>query len=80
MFCLEIASIGKFVPIHFQNPRELPWLSVLGVIVLALTYFFGEQLQSFLKEILLIAGWFAIWESVDKFVLGRRLFRKLPNF
>lgn len=57
------------------NEIDVLWLSVLGVIVLALTYFFGEQLQSFLKEILLIAGWFAIWESVDKFVLGRRKIR-----
>lgn len=57
------------------NEVDVLWLFVLGVIVLALTYVFGEQLQSFFKEILLIAGWFAIWESVDEFVLGRRKIR-----
>lgn len=57
------------------NEIDVLWLFVLGGIVLALTYFFGVGLQSFLKEILLIAGWFAIWESVDEFVLGRRKIR-----
>ncbi len=54
------------------NEFDIIWLFALGFVVLVLTYFFGNKIQSYMKEILLIAGWFAIWESVDNLVLGRR--------
>ena len=57
------------------NEFDVTWLFALGFIVLAITYLFGNYIQSYLKEILVIAGWFAIWESVDNLVLGRRKIR-----
>lgn len=57
------------------NQFDVTWLFILGVVVLALAYLWSDNLQSFMTEILLIAGWFAIWESVDDFVIGRRKIR-----
>lgn len=57
------------------NEFDVTWLFVLGVLVLALAYFLGNQIEGFMNEILLIAGWFAIWESVDNFVIDRRKIR-----
>lgn len=57
------------------NEFDVSWLFLLGTFVLALAYFLGDYIQSFMHEILLIAGWFAIWESVDNFVIDRRKIR-----
>lgn len=57
------------------NEFDVVWLFLLGVVVLALAYFLGNKIEGFMNEILLIAGWFAIWESVDNFVIDRRKIR-----
>lgn len=81
------SEIERLIKIHYGliihdkeldlriNEFDVLWLFALGAGVLSIGYFFSLQIQSFMKEILLITGWFAIWESVDKFVLGRRKIR-----
>lgn len=54
------------------NAEKTTWLMLVGTLILIAVYFMGKYIDSFMTEILLIAGWFAIWEGVDNFVLDRR--------
>lgn len=52
------------------NAYKTSELMVLGLIVLAVVYMF--PLISYMQEVLMIAGWFAIWEAVDNYVYDRK--------
>lgn len=53
-----------------ENAYKTSELMVLGLIVLAAVYIF--PLISYMQEVLMIAGWFAIWEAVDNYVYDRK--------
>lgn len=52
------------------NAYKTAELMILGLIVLAVVYIF--PLISYMQEVLMIAGWFAIWEAVDNYVYDRK--------
>ena len=52
------------------NAYKTSELMILGLIVLAAVYIF--PLISYMQEILMIAGWFAVWEAVDNYVYDRK--------
>lgn len=67
-----------------SNTYKSIWLLLWGIFFLSLIYFTGFEMklsrlfesgESILKEILLVAGWFFVWEAVENFVSDRRILR-----
>lgn len=66
------------------NTYKTIWLLLCGIFFLAFVYMFDIDNSSIcwlvsgetiLKEILLVAGWFFVWEAVENFVSNRRNLR-----
>lgn len=66
------------------NTYKTIWLLLCGIIFLGFVYMLetnGNQInlfasgESILKEILLVTGWFFVWEAVENFVSARRTLR-----
>lgn len=66
------------------NTYKTIWLLICGIFFLAFMYMFNVDNsriswlvsgESIFKEILLVAGWFFIWEAVENFVSNRRNLR-----
>jgi len=66
------------------NTYKSAWLLLWGIFFLALIYFMGSGTElltffgggeSILKEVLLVTGWFFVWEAVENFVSNRRTLR-----
>lgn len=54
------------------NAYKTSELMILGLIVLAVVYMFPNYIISYMQEVLMIAGWFAVWEAVDNYVYDRK--------
>ena len=66
------------------NTYKTIWLLLCGIIFLGFVYMietngnkinFFDSGESILKEILLVTGWFFVWEAVENFVSDRRILR-----
>lgn len=66
------------------NTYKSLWLLLWGIFFLGLIYFMGFEVkltnffsggESIFKEILLVTGWFFVWEAVENFVSARRALR-----
>lgn len=66
------------------NTYKTLWLLICGIVFLAFVYMFDTNQnvvrwlasgESILKEVLLVTGWFFVWEAVENFVSNRRSLR-----
>ena len=66
------------------NTYKTLWLLICGIVFLAFVYMLevNENVinlissgESILKEVLLVTGWFFVWEAVENFVSNRRTLR-----
>lgn len=57
------------------NAYKTSELLILGLIVLAVLFLYEGYMNSYLEEVIAIAGWFAVWEAVDNFVYDRKEFK-----
>lgn len=66
------------------NTYKTLWLLLLGIVFLTFVIMVGtgketvkmiENGESILKEVLLVTGWFFVWEAVENFVSNRKTLR-----
>lgn len=66
------------------NTYKTMWLLLWGILFLAIVYMVNinnssigwiASSENILKEILLVTGWFFVWEAVENFVSNRRTLR-----
>ena len=66
------------------NTYKTLWLLICGIVFLAFVYMIDVNKnvislitsgETILKEVLLVTGWFFVWEAVENFVSARRTLR-----
>lgn len=66
------------------NTYKTLWLLLCGILFLSFVYFIdldtissilADSGESILKEVLLVTGWFFVWEAVENFVSNRKNLR-----
>lgn len=66
------------------NTYKTLWLLICGIVFLAFVYMIDVNKnvislitsgETILKEVLLVTGWFFVWEAVENFVSARRVLR-----
>lgn len=54
------------------NGVDVTWLFGAGVSIISAMFLWGSNLAPYLKEVLSIIGWVAVWDAVEDLIVGRR--------